>query len=146
MPATDTIIEVDGDFIHQIPDRSKLKRGQTPQAFHLETISHAYEIALKDEHFKVTDDCGVVVKYLPDVPVYVVTGEESNMKLTYKEDTYLLDKFFQLRKSELNEIPLNESQLKGKVAVIFGGSYGIGEHTARMLQEKQAKVFCFPEA
>ena len=38
MPATDTIIEVDGDFIHQIPDRSKLKRGQTPQAFHLETI------------------------------------------------------------------------------------------------------------
>ena len=33
MPATDTIIEVDGDFIHQIPDRSKLKRGQTPQAF-----------------------------------------------------------------------------------------------------------------
>ena len=28
-------------------------------------ISHAYEIALKDEHFKVTDDCGVVVKYLP---------------------------------------------------------------------------------
>ena len=143
MPATDTIIEVDGDFIHQIPDRSKLKRGQTPQAFHLETISHAYEIALKDEHFKVTDDCGVVVKYLPDVPVYVVTGEESNMKLTYKEDTYLLDKFFQLRKSELNEIPLNESQLKGKVAVIFGGSYGIGEHTARMLQEKQAKVFCF---
>ena len=56
MPATDTIIEVDGDFIHQIPDRSKLKRGQTPQAFHLETISHAYEIALKDEHFKVTDD------------------------------------------------------------------------------------------
>lgn len=143
MPATDTIIEVDGDFIHQIPDRSKLKRGQTPQAFHLETISHAYEIALKDEHFKVTDDCGVVVKYLPDVPVYVVTGEESNMKLTYKEDTYLLDKFFQLRKSELNEIPLNESQLKDKVAVIFGGSYGIGEHTARMLQEKQAKVFCF---
>ena len=54
-----------------------------------------------------------------------------------------MDKFFQLRKSELNEIPLNESQLKGKVAVIFGGSYGIGEHTARMLQEKQAKVFCF---
>ena len=35
------------------------------------------------------------------------------------------------------------SQLKGKVAVIFGGSYGIGEHTARMLQEKQTKVFCF---
>lgn len=143
MPATDTIIEVKGDFIHRIPDRSKLKRGQTPQAFHLETISRAYDIALKDKDFKVTDDCGVVVKYLPEEPVYVVTGEESNMKLTYKEDTYLIDKFFQLRKSELNEIPLEKDRLKDKVAVIFGGSYGIGEHIARLLQEKQAKVFCF---
>lgn len=143
MPATDTIIEVDGDFIRQIPDRSKLKRGQTPQAFRLEVISRAYEIALKDKNFKVTDDCGVVVKYLPEVPVYVVPGEESNMKLTYKEDTYLLDKFFQLRKSELNETPPEENLLKDKTAVVFGGSYGIGEHIARLLQEKQVKVFCF---
>lgn len=143
MPATDTIIEVNGDFIHQIPDRSKLKRGQTPQAFRIDTIARAYEIALKDEHFKVTDDCGVVVKYLPETPVYVVLGEESNMKLTYKEDTYLLDKFFQLRKSELPEMSLDENQLKDKVAVIFGGSYGIGENIARLLQENQAKVFCF---
>ena len=143
MPATDTIIEVNGDFIHQIPDRSKLKRGQTPQAFRIDTIAHAYEIALKDEHFKVTDDCGVVVKYLPETPVYVVLGEESNMKLTYKEDTYLLDKFFQLRKSELPEVSLDENQLKDKVAVIFGGSYGIGEHIARLLRESDANVFCY---
>ncbi len=143
MPATDTIIEVKGDFINNIPDRSKLQRGQTPQAFKIETIAKAYEIALKDENFKVTDDCGVVVKYLPEVPVYVVTGEESNMKLTYKEDTYLLDKFFQLRKSELNDTPLNENILKGKVAVIFGGSYGIGENIAQLLKEKNVEVHCF---
>ena len=97
MPATDTIIQVNDRFIQEIPDRSKLMRGQTPQAFHLETIKHAYDIALQDPAFKVTDDCGVVVKYLPEVPVYVVNGEESNMKLTYKEDTYLLDKFFPFR-------------------------------------------------
>lgn len=47
------------------------------------------------------------MKYLLDVPVYVVMGEESNMKLTYKEDTYLLDKFFQLRKSELGHGPID---------------------------------------
>lgn len=143
MPTADTIIETDGDFIRRIPDRSRLKRGQTPQAFRLETISRAYEIALKDPDLKVTDDCGVVVKYLPEVPVYVVRGEESNMKLTYKEDTYLLDKYFQLRKSELNEVSLQEDLLKDKVAVVFGGSYGIGEHIARLLQEKQVNVFCF---
>ena len=72
MPATDTIIQVNDRFIQEIPDRSKLMRGQTPQAFHLETIKHAYDIALQDPAFKVTDDCGVVVKYLPEVPVYVV--------------------------------------------------------------------------
>ncbi len=143
MPATDTIIETEGDFICQIPDRSRLKRGQTPQAFHLDVISKAYEIALQDPNFKVTDDCGVVVKYLPDVPVYVVAGEESNMKLTYKEDTYLLDKFFQLRKSELGDVQLETGLLKQKVVVIFGGSYGIGAETARLLREAGANVFCF---
>ena len=120
-----------------------MKRGQTPQAFHIESIRRAYEIALEDPYFKVTDDCGVVVKYLPEEPVYVVTGEESNMKLTYKEDTYLLDKFFQLRKSELSNLPREESQLNNKVAVVFGGSYGIGADIARILQEKGSQVFCF---
>jgi 2-C-methyl-D-erythritol 4-phosphate cytidylyltransferase len=143
MPATDTIIEMEGDFIHQIPDRSRLQRGQTPQAFRLEIIDRAYEVALKDPLFKVTDDCGVVVKYLPHVPVYVVRGEESNMKLTYKEDTYLLDKFFQLRKSELHDEQPDERLLKEKVAVVFGGSYGIGREVARLLGQKQARVFCF---
>ena len=143
LPSADTIIEVEDDFICQIPDRSRLRRGQTPQAFAIDTIRKAYQIALKDPNFKVTDDCGVVKKYLPEVPIYVVQGEESNMKLTYKEDTYLLDKFFQLRKSELNHEPIQEETFRDKVAVIFGGSYGIGAETARMLQEKGGKVYCF---
>ncbi len=143
MPATDTIINVEGDFINFIPDRSCLMRGQTPQAFRQSVISRAYEIALKDENLKVTDDCGVVKKYLPDIPVYVVVGEESNMKLTYKEDTYLLDKYFQLRKSELNTDALSLEALKGKVAVIFGGSRGIGRQIADLLQKNGADVFVF---
>ena len=35
---------------------------------------------------------GVVYKYLPEEFVYVVKGEQFNMKLTYKEDLFLLDK------------------------------------------------------
>lgn len=143
LPSADTIIEVNGDFISQIPDRSLLRRGQTPQAFDIKTITRAYEIALKDPEFKVTDDCGVVKKYLPNVPIYVVLGEESNMKLTYKEDTYLLDKFFQLRKSELNIHNIDEQTFAGKVAVVFGGSYGIGAEIVNLLKEKNAKVYSF---
>lgn len=100
VPAVDTIIEADGDHIAAIPDRSRLQRGQTPQAFRLSVISEAYKRAFNDPDFKVTDDCGVVVKYMPEVPVHLVAGEESNMKLTYKEDTFLLDKLFQLRGSQ----------------------------------------------
>lgn len=143
MPATDTIIQVEDGFIDFIPDRSKLMRGQTPQAFYIDTINKAYDIALQDKNFKVTDDCGVIRKYLPEIPIYVVTGEESNMKLTYKEDTYLLDKFFQLRKSELSNLPANDGLLRDKVAVIFGGSYGIGECLARLLSDKGMNVHSF---
>lgn len=143
MPATDTIIETHDGFISNIPDRSKLKRGQTPQAFHIETIALAYKNALKDGNLKVTDDCGVVVKYLPEVPVYVVKGEESNMKLTYKEDIYIIDKFFQLRQSELNPASFDTTKLEGKVVVVFGGSYGIGEEIVTQLRQHNARVFSF---
>lgn len=143
LPAVDTIVEAEGDHIAAIPDRSRLQRGQTPQAFRLGVIEEAYERALRDPALRVTDDCGVVVKYMPEVPVYLVAGEESNMKLTYKEDTYLLDKFFQLRKSELpaGEAPLEG--LAGKVAVVFGGSYGIGKSTVDLLRAAGARVHSF---
>ncbi len=143
MPSTDTIIEVEGDFISHIPDRSKLRRGQTPQAFHISTIRKAYDLALQDPDLKVTDDCGVVCKYLPDVPVYVVKGEESNMKLTYKEDTFLLDKYFQMRRTEVGDTPLTEGLFNGRVAVVFGSSQGIGKETVDLLRNLGSTVYGF---
>ncbi len=144
LPAVDTIVEAADGVITHIPDRSRLQRGQTPQAFRRTVIAEAYERALQDPAFKVTDDCGVVVKYMPEVPVHLVAGEESNMKLTYKEDTYLLDKFFQLRGSKLPEAgELSQDALRGKVAVVFGGSYGIGADTVRLLNNAGAKVHSF---
>lgn len=142
VPAVDTIIEAEGDHIASIPDRSRLQRGQTPQAFRLSVIAEAYNRALNDPNFKVTDDCGVVVKYMPEVPVHLVAGEESNMKLTYKEDTFLLDKLFQLRGSVAPE-SLDKSQLKDKVAIVFGGSYGIGKDVADELRQAGTHVHSF---
>lgn len=143
LPAVDTIIEAEDGHIASIPDRSRLMRGQTPQAFRLSVIERAYEKALTDPAFKVTDDCGVVVRYLPEVAVHLVAGEESNMKLTYKEDTYLLDKFFQLRRSELPAGHIDPATLRGKVAVVFGGSYGIGKDTVDLLAGAGARVHSF---
>lgn len=144
LPAVDTIIEQTDGIISHIPDRSRLQRGQTPQAFRLSVISEAYRRALQDPDFRVTDDCGVVVKYMPEVPVHLVPGEESNMKLTYPEDTYLLDKLFQLQSTVDNgQRTADLSQLQGRVAVVFGGSYGIGEDIVKQLRDGGAKVYSF---
>ena len=144
IPSADTIIEVDNDdFISHIPDRSRLRRGQTPQAFSIGVIKKAYDKALKDPNFKTTDDCGVVVAYLPDEPVYVVRGEESNMKLTYREDTYMMDKLFQLKNTEPENIAHVNDVFRDKVAVVFGGSYGIGKYVVDMLRGSGARVFSF---
>lgn len=144
IPATDTIVQVDknSEIIENIPVRKYLRCGQTPQAFKQNIIKKAYQIALKDPNFVSTDDCGTVVKYLPEEKVYIVMGEESNMKLTYKEDTYLLDKLFQLRSTEIqNEFDF--SKLKGKVIVIFGGNSGIGAEMIKIADGNGAKAYSF---
>src|SRR5919112_1689656 len=97
IPSADTIIRVDDeDHIIEIPERSRLRRGQTPQGFRLSTIRRAYQVAAEDPDFRATDDCGVVLRYLPEVPIYVVAGDEQNMKVTYPLDLFLADKLFQL--------------------------------------------------
>lgn len=147
IPSADTIIKVDSDsIITEIPDRKQLRRGQTPQAFKLSTIRSAYELALKDPKFVTTDDCGVVIKYLPEVPVAVVEGAESNMKLTYKEDFYLIEKLFQLKTTDFRHYDLTSDEkeiLKGKVIVIFGASSGIGKDLAQLCEENGSKVYGF---
>lgn len=144
---TDTIIQVDNnDCIISIPNRSELRNGQTPQCFKRDTIAHAYELALKDPHFKTTDDCGVVRKYLPSEPVYVVEGENFNMKLTYVEDIFLLDKLFQLKSLQGRQDALTKEAkqaINNKVVVVFGGSYGIGGEIVSTLNSLNGKVYSF---
>ena len=79
---TDTIKEVDenGRIIRTI-DRSKLYNTQTPQAFKTSLIKTAHE-KLKDGNF--TDDSSML-EYL-DIPVYIVNGSYTNIKITIKSD------------------------------------------------------------
>ena len=94
---TDTIIQVDDrNCIHSVPVRSQLRNGQTPQCFRRKVLREAYAKALADPSFRTTDDCGTVLRYLPDTPVYVVEGDVANMKLTYQEDVFLLERLYQL--------------------------------------------------
>ncbi|MEU9616452.1 bifunctional cytidylyltransferase/SDR family oxidoreductase [Streptomyces sp. NPDC048209] len=149
IPSADTIIVTrthgeDGEFITDVPDRSRLRRGQTPQAFKLSTIRKAYEVAAGDPNFQATDDCSVVLRYLPDVPIFVVAGDEYNMKVTQPVDVFITDKLFQLASTaaprQADEAAYREL-LSGKTLVVFGGSYGIGADTATLAEQYGANVY-----
>ena len=149
IPSADTVIVTrthgaDGEFITDVPDRSRLRRGQTPQAFRLSTIRQAYELAEQDPHFKATDDCSVVLRYLPSIPIHVVPGDEYNMKVTHPLDVFLTDKLFQLVSTTAPSQPDRRAYrelLEGRTLVVFGGSYGIGADLAELARELGAHAY-----
>ena len=89
VPASDTMVVTDNGVMQSMPRRETLLRCQTPQCFRLPVITRAHELAAADpdpESFAPTDDCGVVLRYLPDVDVHIVPGSEHNIKITYAQD------------------------------------------------------------
>ena len=86
VPVTDTLYRVEDGKVREIPDRKDFMRAQTPQAFHLDLIADAYMKALAEDEIIATDDAGIVRKYEPRHPIFIVQGEEMNRKITYKGD------------------------------------------------------------
>lgn len=83
--STDTVLLTEdlGDVkvVKSVPDRPNTFRAQTPQSFRFATIRRAYELAASDPDFHPTDDTRVVVDYLPDEPVAIVSGSETNLNI-----------------------------------------------------------------
>lgn len=92
VPVTDTLYKVRRDDVQgtkeveTIPSRTDFMRAQTPQAFHLDVLQKAFERALAQGQVAVTDDVGIVQAYMPEQPIFIVSGEEANRKITYAED------------------------------------------------------------
>jgi ribitol-5-phosphate 2-dehydrogenase (NADP+) / D-ribitol-5-phosphate cytidylyltransferase len=102
VPSSDTIVEVSDGVVTGMPHRDALARCQTPQGFRLSVIRRAYDLADADPAFArrpATDDCGVVLRYLPEVPVRIVPGSERNIKITYASDLEVAEAL--LRKAEI---------------------------------------------
>jgi len=145
IPSADTVIQVQAgaETIADVLPRHLLRRGQTPQSFRLSTIRAAYANAVLDPAFTATDDCTVVLRYLPGVDIAVVPGHERNMKVTEPIDVYIADKLFQLTSADTPAALSEEeyrARLAGKTIVVFGGSYGIGGDIAALAQHYGADV------
>ncbi|MCR4965235.1 MAG: 2-C-methyl-D-erythritol 4-phosphate cytidylyltransferase [Bacteroidales bacterium] len=88
IPVTDTILQTDASksYIQNVPDRNALMASQTPQAFSYSVISEAYRRALESGPLHATDDCGIVLRFMPEIPIFIVSGDVDNFKVTYPSD------------------------------------------------------------
>lgn len=141
VPASDTIVEVGGDsHITDIPDRSRLRRGQTPQGFRLKVLRDAYSCAAARGLAGVTCDCGVVRRELPHVPITTVLGSSANLKITDGVDLYIAEKLIQTRSVNQAQGHADLQAIGGRVIVVLGASSGIGRAVTLLAQQKGARV------
>ncbi|MBE7380418.1 MAG: 2-C-methyl-D-erythritol 4-phosphate cytidylyltransferase [Leptolyngbya sp. SIO1E4] len=89
IPVKDTIKVVGADeLVKDTPERSTLWAAQTPQGFHVAQLKAAHDHG-KTQGWAVTDDAALFEKY--GLPVKIVLGEETNLKVTTPEDLTIAD-------------------------------------------------------
>ena len=95
----DTVKEVrDGGAVERTLDRARLRAVQTPQVFDAALLKAALQDAL-EQGIPVTDDCSAVER-LGKV-VFLVEGEEENLKITTPTDLVAAEAILQHREGAL---------------------------------------------
>jgi 2-C-methyl-D-erythritol 4-phosphate cytidylyltransferase len=89
LPALDTIAFVAGERITEVPPRSGVARLQTPQAFRRAVLARAHEAAAAAGDVTATDDCGLVLRFVPGARIAAIAGDERNLKITTPLDLEL---------------------------------------------------------
>lgn len=89
VPVKDTIKLVgDDQTVQETPDRQRLWAAQTPQGFDVTKLKMAHDQG-RSQGWAVTDDAALFEKC--GLPVTIVMGEETNLKITTPEDLAIAD-------------------------------------------------------
>lgn len=87
-PAVDTIVvSEDGTTISDIPNRTRMYYGHSPQSFRIDLLKQLYSTLSPEEKETLTDACKICV--LRGQPVVLVQSEYTNLKITTPGD-YLI--------------------------------------------------------
>ena len=98
--ASDTIVaSSNGATISDIPNRSELYQGQTPQTFKFGLINEAHENAKAGKIPNVTDDTKLVISMGKEV--HLVEGSKQNFKITTFDDLMMLKALLKIGKTEV---------------------------------------------
>ena len=140
IPSADTLVITDGDAVVEIPDRSRYRRGQTPQVFRAGILQAAYQAALAADDLGSTDDCSLVLRHVPFARVLAVPGDEVNLKITTRIDMVLADRMIQLRSLDPASLVQAPRTLQDARVLIIGGTNGIGAAIADAASAAGARV------
>lgn len=95
VPVKDTIKVVDdAGFIQMTPNRRQLWAAQTPQAFDVQLLQQCHEEG-RTQGWEVTDDAALFERR--GLPVRIVEGEETNLKITTPIDLAIAEFILQQR-------------------------------------------------
>jgi 2-C-methyl-D-erythritol 4-phosphate cytidylyltransferase len=145
IPSADTLVIVEGDLVIEIPDRSRYRRGQTPQVFRAGVLARAYEAAAAANDLGATDDCSLVLRHVPGARILAVAGDEVNLKITTRIDMVMADRMIQMRTLDPMTLPsvgdaTPAATLAGARLLVVGGTNGIGAAIAEAALEAGARV------
>ncbi len=97
VPVKDTIKQVDAEgTITHTPDRDQLWAAQTPQGFEVALLKQCHAKG-QQHNWQVTDDAALLEKC--QVPVSILEGEETNLKVTTPVDLAIAQFILQQRGS-----------------------------------------------
>ncbi len=99
VPAVDTILlSDDGKLISEVPDRSRIYQGQSPQSFCIQTWKELYASMSDEEKAILTDGSKIFVTR--DHPVYLIKGAANNFKITTPADYEMARAIVEIRSRE----------------------------------------------
>jgi len=94
VPVKDTIKIVENGIVIDTPNRDRLWAAQTPQGFHVAPLKAAH-IKGRTQQLSVTDDAALFEHI--GLPVQIVDGEETNLKITTPQDLSIAEFILQNR-------------------------------------------------
>ena len=129
IPSADTLVIVEDGAVIEIPERGRYRRGQTPQVFRQSILARAYAAASVAGDLTATDDCTLVLRYVPGARIVAVPGDEMNLKITTRIDLVMADRMLQMRTLSPADVTAIEG-LTGARILVVGGTNGIGRAIA----------------
>ncbi|AEI37744.1 bifunctional cytidylyltransferase/SDR family oxidoreductase [Zymomonas mobilis] len=141
IPTADTIVEIDAaeKQLTAIPERSRLRRGQTPQGFWADSLKAAYQTMDTERLNHFSDDCGVFLDQNPTAAIGIVAGDDKNIKITTPIDFFLAEQILYSGQAASRSV-LSEKKQK-KSVIIFGASSGLGAAAIQAMKEQGWLVF-----